>query len=92
MEICGDQKSSSKVVATLATTSLKKCCAKALNRTAVEKFHDILEQVVEEFGIKPENTWNMNEKGVQLDIGAKVAAIVNCDQALSTLSRMEIVS
>ena len=37
------------------TTSLKKCCAKALNRTAVEGFYNILEQVVEEFGIKPEN-------------------------------------
>lgn len=65
-----------------ATTSLEKCRAKALNRTAVEGFYDILEQVVEEFGIKKENTWNMDEKGVQLGIGVKVAAIVDRDQAM----------
>lgn len=64
-----------------ATTSLEKCRAKALNRTAVEGFYDILEQVVAEFGIKKENTWNMDEKGVQLGIGAKVVAIVDRDQA-----------
>jgi hypothetical protein len=40
-----------------------------------------LEQVVQEFGIKKENTWNMDEKGVQLGIGAKVVAIVDRDQA-----------
>ena len=34
-----------------------------------------------EFGIERENTWNMDEKGVQLGIGAKVAAIINRDQA-----------
>ena len=54
---------------------------KALNSTAVEEFYDILEQVVQEFGIKKENTWNMDEKGVQLGIGAKVVAIVDHDQA-----------
>lgn len=64
-----------------ATTSLEKCRAKALNRTAVEGFYDILEQVVEEFGIKKENIWNMDEKGVQLGIGVKVAAIIDRDQA-----------
>ena len=36
---------------------------------------------MQEFSIKKENTWNMDEKGVQLGIGAKVAAIVNHDQA-----------
>ena len=63
------------------TTSLKKCRAKALNPTAVEGFYDILGAVVEEFGIKPENTWNMDEKGVQLGIGVKVAAIIDQDQS-----------
>jgi len=62
-------------------TSIEKCCAKALNSTAVEGFYDILEAVVEEFGIKPENTWNMDEKGVQLGIGVKVAAIIDWDQS-----------
>lgn len=64
-----------------ATTSLEKCRAKALNRTSVEGFYDVLEKVVEEFNIRPENSWNMDEKGVQLGIGAKVAAIVDRDQA-----------
>ena len=45
---------------------------------AVAGFYDILEVAVEEFGIKPEN---MDEKGVQLEIGAKVAAIIDCDQS-----------
>ena len=64
-----------------ATTSLEKCRAKALNQTAVDGFYDILEDVVAEFGIERENTWNMDEKGVQLGIGAKVAAIIDRDQA-----------
>ena len=64
-----------------ATTSLEKCHAKALNTTAVEGFYDILEKVVEEFSIKPENTWNMDEKGVQLGIGAKIAAIIDREQS-----------
>ena len=64
-----------------ATSSLEKCCAKALNKTAVEGYFDILEDVVREFDIKPENQWNMDEKGVQLGIGAKVSAIVDRDQA-----------
>lgn len=63
------------------TTSLEKCRAKALNQTAVKGFYDILEKVVDEFDITPENTWNMDEKGVQLGIGAKVAATIDCDQA-----------
>ena len=36
---------------------------------------------MKDFDIKPENTWNMDEKGVQLGIGAKVSAIVDRDQA-----------
>ena len=35
---------------------------------------------MKEFSIKPENTWNMDEKGVQLGIGAKAAAIVDRNQ------------
>ena len=36
---------------------------------------------MEEFIIKPENIWNMDEKGVQLGIGVKVAAIIDRDQS-----------
>lgn len=63
------------------TTSLEKCHTKAFNSAAVEGFYDILEGVVEEFGIKLENTWNMDEKGVQLGIDVKVAAIIDHNQS-----------
>ncbi|KAF8234248.1 DDE-domain-containing protein [Tricholoma matsutake] len=55
--------------------------AKALNQTAVDGFYNILEDIVVEFGIKQENPWNMDEKGVQLGIGVKVTAIIDHDQA-----------
>jgi len=64
-----------------ATTSLEKCRAKALNRTAVDGFYDLLREVVEEFNICHEDIYNMDEKGIQLGIGAKVAGIVDRDQA-----------
>lgn len=50
-----------------------------LNPVAVEGFYDM---AVKEFGIKPENTWNMDEKGVQLGIGVKVMAIIDWDQSI----------
>ncbi|KAF8234781.1 DDE-domain-containing protein [Tricholoma matsutake] len=64
-----------------ATMSLEKCQAKTLNQTAVDGFYDVLEAVVEEFHIKQEHMWNMDKKGVQLGIGAKVAVIIDSDQA-----------
>ncbi|KAF8240103.1 hypothetical protein L208DRAFT_1128033, partial [Tricholoma matsutake] len=63
------------------TSGLEKCCAKALNKTAVEGYFDILEEVVHEYHIKLENRWNMDEKGVQLGIRVKVAAVINLDHA-----------
>ena len=44
-----------------ATSSLEKCCVKALSKTAVEGYFNILEDVVQEFDIVPENQWNMDE-------------------------------
>jgi hypothetical protein len=64
-----------------ATSGLEKCRAKALNKTAVEGYFNILEEVVHEYHIKLGNQWNMDEKGVQLGIGAKVAATIDRDQA-----------
>jgi len=64
-----------------ATTSLEKCHVKALNQSAIDRFYSILEKVVKEFNIELKDVWNMDEKGVQLGIGAKVAAIINRDQA-----------
>jgi len=63
------------------TTSLEKCCAKALNQMVAEGFYDTLECVVKEFDIKPDNMWNMDKKGVQLGIETKVAAIIDRNQA-----------
>jgi hypothetical protein len=74
------------------TSNLEKCCAKALNKTAVEGYFDILEEVVHEYHIKPENEWNMDEKGVQLGIGAKVAAIIDRIKQWYILLKMGIVS
>jgi len=37
------------------TSGLEKCCVKVLNKTAVEGYFDILEEVVHGYYIKPEN-------------------------------------
>ena len=47
----------------------------------VAGFYDVLEAVVGEFNIQPEHTWNMDEKGMQLGLGLKVAAIIDRDQS-----------
>jgi hypothetical protein len=38
---------------------LESCCAKSLNRVQVFKFFDILKELVTEYGILSENTYNM---------------------------------
>jgi hypothetical protein len=62
------------------TTSLEACRAKALNETNVNGYFDILKLVIEEYNVKVENIWNMDEKGVQLGIGQKFSALVDRDQ------------
>ncbi len=62
------------------TTSLECCRAKALNRTQVSKFFQILKDVVMEFDILPSNIYNMDKKGVQLGIGKRTLALVDRDQ------------
>lgn len=62
------------------TTGLEKARAKALNEFAVSKFFAILAEVIKEYGILPGNLYNMDEKGIQLGIGAKIAAMVDRDQ------------
>ena len=51
-----------------------------LETVAVAEFFDILDELIKEHGIVPENLYNMDEKGVQLGIGAKVAVMVDSDQ------------
>jgi hypothetical protein len=36
--------------------------------------------VIEEYSIPPENIYNMDEKGIQLGLGKRVAALVDHDQ------------
>src|SRR5204862_2710986 len=62
------------------TTSLEKCHAECLNPTLVNEFYDLLEEVICAYNITPENIYNMDEKGIQLGVGKKVAAFVDRDQ------------
>jgi hypothetical protein len=57
--------------------------AKALNQFAVGDFFDMLDELIKEYDIVPENLYNMDEKGVQLGIGAKVAVLVDRDQKMA---------
>ena len=54
--------------------------AKALNQFAVGEFFDMLDELIKEYDIVPENIYNMDEKDVQLSIGAKVVVLVDRDQ------------
>ena len=40
----------------------------------------MLTDVMKEFNILPENLYNMDEKGIQLGIGARITAIIDRDQ------------
>lgn len=62
------------------TTSLEKCRAKCLNPTLVNEFYDLLEEIIKQYSIVQENVYNMDEKGIQLGVGKKVAAFVDRDQ------------
>lgn len=62
------------------TQGLESARAKALNQFAVGGFFDMLDELIKEYDILPKNIYNMDEKGVQLGIGAKVAVIVDRDQ------------
>lgn len=64
------------------TTGLEKAHAKALNRFAVDEFFDMLADVIKEYDILPENLYNMDEKGIQLGIGARITAMVDRDQKI----------
>lgn len=65
------------------TTGLEKARAKALNQFAVNGFFDMLTNVIEEYSILPENIYNMDEKGIQLGIGAKITAMIDSDQKVA---------
>jgi hypothetical protein len=64
------------------TTGLEKARAKALNQSVVHEFFDMLADVIKEYDILPENLYNMDEKGIQLGIGAKITAMIDHDQKI----------
>jgi hypothetical protein len=62
------------------TQGLETARAKALNQFTVDDFFNMLNELIKEYNIVPENLYNMDKKGVQLGIGAKVAVMVDSDQ------------
>ncbi|THV04536.1 DDE-domain-containing protein, partial [Dendrothele bispora CBS 962.96] len=62
------------------TTSLEACRAKALNQATSDAYFDLLEEVVTVYNIWPGNIWNIDEKGIQLSVGKRVFALIDCDQ------------
>jgi hypothetical protein len=62
------------------TVGLEKARAKALNPAVVEEFFNMLTDVIQEYSILPKNLYNVDEKGIQLGIGAKITAMIDRDQ------------
>jgi hypothetical protein len=62
------------------TTGQEKCRAGAFNQITVMDFYDEYDKLVNEYNIKPENIYNVDEKGCQLGIGAKIKALIDRNQ------------
>jgi hypothetical protein len=62
------------------SSTLEKCQAASLNPTLVSEYYDILEDTIKSYNIPAENIYNMDEKGIQLGIGQRVKAFIDCDQ------------
>ena len=62
------------------TKGLEKAWAKALNQFAVDEFFNTLTDVIQEYNITPGNIYNMDEKGIQLRICARITAMIDPDQ------------
>jgi hypothetical protein len=65
------------------TTGLEKAHAKALNQFAINGFFKMLTKVIVECNILPENLYNMDQKGLQLGIGAKITAMIDQNQKIA---------
>ncbi len=62
------------------TTTLEACRARSLNHANVNKYFDILEEVIAKYNIRPDNIWNMDEKGLVLGASDRSKALVDRDQ------------
>ena len=69
------------------TTSLERCRAQGLNRIVVTEYFNMLKELINKYQILDENIYNMDEKGIQLGIGTRVAALV--DRAQQTAYQVE---
>ena len=65
------------------TVGLEKARAKGLNQTVVHEFFNMLADVINEYSILPENLYNMDEKGIQLGIGARITAMIDRSQKMA---------
>lgn len=68
------------------TTHLGECRAQSLNPEVVLEWFQMLESVVHEYEVTPENIFNMDEKGFQLGGADKIKAI--SDRDLNTLYKV----
>jgi len=64
------------------TIGLEKAHVKALNQFAVNEFFNMLTNIIEEYEITPKNIYNMDKKGIQLGIGARITIMIDRDQKL----------
>jgi Tc5 transposase DNA-binding domain len=62
------------------SSTLEKCCAVSLNPALVNKFYDLLEDMIKTYNIPAENIYNMDQKGIQLGVRQKVKAFIDHDQ------------
>ncbi|KAJ3484161.1 hypothetical protein NLJ89_g12004 [Agrocybe chaxingu] len=62
------------------TQSLEKCRASNVNYPTIQQFYNVYEEVLTKYNIPVENIYNMDEKGIQLGVGKRIAAIVDRDQ------------
>lgn len=62
------------------TVALESSRARALNRTNVAEFFELLHKTVEQYNIQPENIYNMDEKGMQMGVGMRARVLVDRNQ------------
>ena len=69
------------------TTSLEHSRAQGLNPIVVAEYFKMLKELLDKYQIPAENMYNMDEKGIQLGVGTRVAALV--DRAQQTAYQIE---
>jgi hypothetical protein len=62
------------------TTGLESCRARCLNRALISEYFDVLEELQLKYNFPPENIYNMDEKGIQMGVGARNMVLVDRDQ------------